>query len=239
MVRSSLFGVHSVMLSSVARVAESLPPLGLTVDQARKVIDRRESWDDETVREAESVAGVPAPVAPVVASDDLADSADRCPKCKGKGVFYGYSGRAVGDCFACNGSGKVLRAAPPAACDVSAIATAFASAVANGIKRPVLRLGSFQFSRAPDSGKNAGAIYVKSRDSGEYLGKVAGGEFHAVRSCDDPTRSEVLAVAANPHTAAKAFGAKWGICSCCGRELSNAESVRLGIGPICRDKFGW
>lgn len=181
----------------------------------------------------------PAPVAVPVAGD-LADSADVCAKCGGSGHFISSrSGRIVGDCFACNGSGRVLRAAPPAAIDVAAIAAAFASAVGNGIKRPLLRLDSFVFSRAPDSGKNAGAIYVKQRDGGEYLGKVTGGQFHAVRSCDDGTRERVIAVASDPHNAAKAYGAKWGICSCCGRELSNPESVRLGIGPICRDKFGW
>lgn len=35
----------------------------------------------------------------------------RCDKCRGTGTFYSYSGRAVGRCFACNGTGKILRAA--------------------------------------------------------------------------------------------------------------------------------
>ena len=62
---------------------------------------------------------------------------------------------------------------------------------------------------------------------------------YGLRACDDPTRERVVAVASDPHAAAKAYGARTGECSCCGRELTNAESIELGIGPICRDKFGW
>lgn len=36
---------------------------------------------------------------------------------------------------------------------------------------------------------------------------------------------------------AQAFGHAFGICCCCGRMLSNDESVALGIGPICRKKW--
>ena len=35
------------------------------------------------------------------------------------------------------------------------------------------------------------------------------------------------------------FGKKFGTCCLCGRELTNEESVELGIGPICRERaFG-
>lgn len=35
------------------------------------------------------------------------------------------------------------------------------------------------------------------------------------------------------------FGKKFGTCCMCGRELTNPESVALGIGPVCREKaFG-
>lgn len=36
---------------------------------------------------------------------------------------------------------------------------------------------------------------------------------------------------------AAAWGHKVGVCCCCGRLLSNPESVELGIGPICRGKY--
>ena len=33
------------------------------------------------------------------------------------------------------------------------------------------------------------------------------------------------------------FGALYGKCICCFRQLDNDESIRLGIGPICREKY--
>ena len=196
-----------------------------------------------------------------------------CGKCKGKGKFISYTGRAVGPCFtctgtgltssagvilaagdcakcagtgewsagrpcfACNGTGKIAPAQAAASIDVSAISAAFAAAISNGIKRPKLRLASFVFSRAPETGKNAGSIYVKSGEN--YLGKVTAGEFHSSLACDDATKAQIVAVASDPHNAAKAYGLRTGSCSCCNRELTNGVSIDLGIGPICRDKFGW
>lgn len=37
-------------------------------------------------------------------------------------------------------------------------------------------------------------------------------------------------------TAAK-FGALYGTCICCLRDLDNEESIALGIGPICLKKY--
>lgn len=193
-----------------------------------------------------------------------------CGKCNGRGNFLSYTGRVVGQCFTCSGTGLSATAGveikegdctkcagtgvwrPGRSCfgcngtgkehvaaeiNVDAIAKAFASATSNGIKRPKLRLDTFTFSRAPDAGKNAGAIYVKT--NGEYIGKVSAGRFHPTMACDEPMKARVIVAASDPHSSAKAYGAKTGSCSCCGRELTNGESVTLGIGPICRDKFGW
>lgn len=33
------------------------------------------------------------------------------------------------------------------------------------------------------------------------------------------------------------FGLDFGICACCGRTLTNPDSIREGIGPICRTKY--
>ena len=194
-----------------------------------------------------------------------------CAKCHGGGKFIGYNGRALGPCFACNGSGLARtacvtlkpgdcvkcagtgeyshgracfacggtgREVTPETIVISAVETALTTAYVNGIKRPKLRLDGFVFSRAPDTGKNAGALYVKTK-SGEYLGKVCEGMFHAVMTCSAATKTHIIEAAADPHKAAKAYGLKVGECSCCGRELTNKESIELGIGPICRDKFGW
>jgi hypothetical protein len=162
-----------------------------------------------------------------------------CEKCNGSGNFIGYTGRVVGPCFACKGKGVKEVKSPVAAnkVDVSKILVAFNTAFSNGIKRPKLRLGDFVFSRAPDTGRNAGSVYVKKGET--YLGKVTGGEFFPVRDCDDTTTKGVIEVASKPGESAKAFGFRTGNCSCCGRTLTNGESIDLGIGPICAEKFGF
>jgi hypothetical protein len=164
----------------------------------------------------------------------------KCHKCNGTGNFIGYTGRIVGPCFTCNGKGiKKEKPAPVAGntVDVSKIVTALNTAFSNGKKRPKLRLGAFTFSRAPDTGKNPGAIYVKKGMA--YLGKVVDGEFHPVRDCDDDTTKAVIEVASKPLESAVAYGFKTGICACCGITLTNPESIKRGIGPICAEKFGF
>lgn len=36
---------------------------------------------------------------------------------------------------------------------------------------------------------------------------------------------------------AKQYGADFGICACCGRELTDDKSIMLGIGPVCFRKY--
>lgn len=193
-----------------------------------------------------------------------------CAKCRGKGSFIGWSGKALGKCFACDGTGIERHVAvdikpgdcakcfgsgewrpgrPCFACDgtgrepekasinVEPIEAAFRSARSNGIMRPRLRLADFTFSLAPAHGKNAGSIYVKRQD--QYLGKVTASVFIPTGNVDADTKAAIISVASDPHNAAKVFGKRTGSCSCCGRELTNKESIDLGIGPICREKFGW
>jgi hypothetical protein len=164
-----------------------------------------------------------------------------CHKCKGRGNFIGYSGRVVGKCFACDGTGlsKAAQGQDDGSTDidVTKITEAFERAHKAGLKRPKVRFQSIEFSRAPDTGKNPGAIYVKSGE--EYLGKVLSGRFYPVKACDEARRAEIVTIAADPGAAAKAHGLKVGWCSCCGRELTDPNSIALGIGPICAEKYGW
>ena len=134
---------------------------------------------------------------------------------------------------------RAAREANAQAVDVSRIELAFESARDKGIQRPKTYLGAFKFSAAPSTGKNAGAIYVTDTQNDEYLGKVSGGRFLAVKACSGAQEIEILAVLADPKEAAVAFGRRTGRCSCCGRELTNHASIDLGIGPICAEKYGW
>lgn len=123
--------------------------------------------------------------------------------------------------------------------NLAKIEEAFASAQANGIKRPKLRLDTFKFSLAPAHGVNAGSIYVVDADSDQYLGKIKGGRFMRVRECTPEQEARIVAVCADPKAAAIAYGRRTGNCCVCGRELTNHESIDLGIGPICASRMGW
>lgn len=87
-------------------------------------------------------------------------------------------------------------------------------------------------------GQNAGSLYVKA--GGEYLGKIdQAGQFRrAYGVAEGPVLESLRAVAGDPTAAAVAYGRETGACSCCGRKLTNAESIALGIGPICLENLG-
>jgi hypothetical protein len=126
---------------------------------------------------------------------------------------------------------------------VEPIEAAFAKAKAAGIKYPKLRLGDFTFSPASATSANAGAVYVKTRNTeeaeGAYMGKVMGGKFLRVRDCTDAQQAAVVAVCSDPEQAAIAFGKRFGRCAVCARELSDPESIERGIGPVCAENYGW
>jgi hypothetical protein len=135
----------------------------------------------------------------------------------------------------------VIKAAP--AVDISGLERAFEKARNNGLMRVKLRLlGNdipLLFFPASDHAKaeNQGAIYVKDDRDGAYLGKILNGKFMRSRDCSDEQNAAVLDACAAPEDSAVAYGKRFGACSCCGRLLSNALSIQLGIGPICRSKF--
>ena len=103
------------------------------------------------------------------------------------------------------------------------------------IKTPKFRVDNIVLSRAPDSGANAGAIYVKV--DGEYAGKVTGGYFVPCRA-PEGTLEKLQEIAKDPLGSAVAYGKRTGNCSCCGRELTKHDSIEKGIGPICAERWG-
>lgn len=132
-----------------------------------------------------------------------------------------------------------VEAAP--AVRIDHVATALQNAKGKGVNKPKLRLAgdthAFVFTLAPMHGKNAGAIYVNDKETETYLGKIVDGKFIRSRDCTDMIETEIITACANPEQAAIAYGKRFGICSCCGRLLTNALSIQLGIGPICREKY--
>ena len=120
--------------------------------------------------------------------------------------------------------------------DLTSVRTMFEKVHLAGYRKPVYRADNITITRAPDSGRNAGALYVKTED-GDYAGKIIGTTFRPVRGADDTIKEALLKVAADPQAAAVDYGKRTGRCACCGKQLTNSLSVELGIGPICRDNW--
>jgi hypothetical protein len=124
----------------------------------------------------------------------------------------------------------------------TAIREMFETAKANGLKRPKLRAlgvdpGSvFEIKEAPASGKNAGSLYVVSKGGEEYYGRITPDGRYIGK---EAVLERLHEVAARPLEESQLFGKQTGRCACCGKELENEESVRLGIGPVCRSKWGF
>jgi hypothetical protein len=134
---------------------------------------------------------------------------------------------------------KAAREAGAATLTLAKIRAGFDNALQH-LKRPKLRVADIQFSLAPATGRNAGCIYVVRASDDTYLGKITPEDkFLTSRECSAADSATVARVAADPAAAAVAHGHEYGQCSCCGRELTNPESVALGIGPICRDRWGF
>jgi hypothetical protein len=121
--------------------------------------------------------------------------------------------------------------------DLSAIKTMFEKAFENGRKRPTYRAEGLTISRAPDSGKNAGSLYVKTAGADEYQGKITDGTFKPSHGAAPSTTSALTAIAADPQDAAVRYGRETGSCGCCGRELTDPKSIAAGIGPICSENW--
>ena len=114
----------------------------------------------------------------------------------------------------------------------------FLIAILKGIKRPKMRFHGFMITRAPDYGVNKDHLYVKT-EYGTYLGKVApNGNFIKSNDCTDEHIDKLTKIDEDVIGSAKAYGRVTGNCCCCGRELTKKESIELGIGPICAERFG-
>ena len=128
-------------------------------------------------------------------------------------------------------------AAPALGSEVSKMIEVFERARGNGYKRPKVRTEQFDFALAPAGGKNAGYVYVTRHDDGKYIGKISPEAKFFGFNTPESVMNDLLEVCKNPLDSAVKFGKRTGVCSCCGRELTNPESVELGIGPVCRERF--
>jgi hypothetical protein len=119
--------------------------------------------------------------------------------------------------------------------DVSRIETLLADATQSKLKKPVFHAADLSFSLAGRYSRNPGAVYVKGGET--YLGKIMRGTFTPSAEATEQTVRNVEAVAMDPLGEAIKYGRLTGRCACCNRKLTDAKSVALGIGPVCKEKW--
>lgn len=136
---------------------------------------------------------------------------------------------------------RAVHAAEHGKVDVSCIVKAIDKAASAGLKNPKIRLLAGDVGiivyRASANSANAGSLYVKSTGEGDYLGKITKGIYMRGRGVSDDLETNIVKACSSLPASAVAYGRATGTCSCCGRELTDPESIARGIGPICEAKF--
>jgi len=106
-----------------------------------------------------------------------------------------------------------------------------------------------EFSLAGEKSKNPGAIYITNGQkypTGKYYGKLFKDEEakklrfiwnEKIPRTEDLT-AIIRAIAANPVGMCSMIGQQYAHCCFCGLELTNKNSVTVGYGPICAEKWG-
>lgn len=140
--------------------------------------------------------------------------------------------RMMAKCAAKKAERETAKHAGDAVVNLQPIRTMFETAVAGGYKKPIYRAAGLVISRAPDYGRNPGALYVTDADTEAYLGKILGTNYTGKPA------PGLAAIAADPKGEAVKYGQRTGTCSCCGRTLTKHASIEAGIGPICAAKWG-
>lgn len=100
-------------------------------------------------------------------------------------------------------------------------------------------ISDFLFTRAPDTGANKDHLYIKDAKIDTYLGKITPTGIIKFGRDTDANQKDMLEAMLwiELPELLSTHGRETGICSCCGRTLTNPESIAAGIGPICAS--GW
>jgi len=77
----------------------------------------------------------------------------------------------------------------------------------------------------------------------KYMGRIVNeGEYHSVANQCDPLWNAVVNLLdkldADPIKTVADYGIESGLCGFCSRALTDPESIKFGIGPICRRNVG-
>lgn len=93
----------------------------------------------------------------------------------------------------------------------------------------------------PTHGNWNGFTFANDPDDRSKRYAMQSGDHTSARLSGNQLQTHTLLskLASDPKAYAVAYGRKTGRCCNCGRELTDPESIRAGIGPICASKFGY
>lgn len=132
---------------------------------------------------------------------------------------------------------KAEKASSLAGVDVSNILAHLTQASVSGLKKPAIRLGGGVKIKYMSRGTNAGGCWVTIGE--DLAGKIDANGVFTTRHAKGAWLTELMvSTNADVESALVSYGRETCSCSCCGLPLTNELSVALGIGPICREKFG-
>lgn len=103
------------------------------------------------------------------------------------------------------------------------------------------RLSKLHIGKLTIARKNQDSLcWIKHEDSERVIGKIEGGKLVLwQRPMIDmaAVTQAILAIEADPEGQAALHGKLSGRCSVCNRDLTDPESIAIGIGPVCLGKF--
>ena len=109
------------------------------------------------------------------------------------------------------------------------------------LKKPKLRIrdtNGVTYSITPSS-KNPGSLAVfEDKAERGFRGTITAEGRYTYREAKPETVEALRRFACDPVSAAKLYGSETGSCCFCARDLTDPQSVAVGYGPICADKWG-
>jgi len=120
--------------------------------------------------------------------------------------------------------------------DLSRLVALFDKAREKGLKSPKILLAKYRITRAKDSSKNAGYLYIKI--DGEYAGKVSPEGVCTGRGLSAEVVADLQDVVDYLGDTAKAHGHTHKNCCFCAKGLDTKASQFAGYGPVCAEKYG-
>ncbi|GAC1503355.1 MAG: hypothetical protein NVS1B10_08400 [Candidatus Saccharimonadales bacterium] len=148
---------------------------------------------------------------------------------------------------------EAAQAAPPVITETLAsgfvqVVELFARARAAGLSYPKIRLETEQgqkiiLRQLGGQSKYPGQVSVtdsgQSYDSRKYFGRIDSTGVFYPSKINNPDITKLLQdLAADPAHMAALYGHKTSSCCFCGLHLETRESVAMGYGPICAQKYG-